>query len=1161
MPGGRLLFEFHVSRECRERYRFDAAIYGLTGNVLLADMAAARDMAARMNAVRDARSNPALAVNAADLNAMALIDELMHLMAAAYRRQVGDGLFGEALAFLRGRVGEPEVDGGLEAFTGRFPPQAVHRGESTPAAYLAGATAGYAHAAAATEELLLLSLANANPAFAPYVELFDDAPLRKDTAYPGMVEGLDAFFRSLPGFGETGLSFLDFLTAPLRAFPNSLSDQLRYIREHWRAWIPGDVLDRLILRLLRALDILEEEHKHRAFWKGGEPEPGTQFGLDGLRGLGADAEPEQYSPDLDWMPNVVMMAKNTHVWLWQLSRKYGREIARLDQVPDEELDALARRGFTALWLIGVWERSVASGDIKRRMGNPEALCSAYSLFEYRIAGDLGGDDAYWALKDRAWQRGVRVAVDMVPNHTGLFSRWVLEHPEWFIQVDHPPYPCYTFNGPDLSRDPNVGLYIEDGYWNRSDAAVVFKRVDHRTGDTRYIYHGNDGTHMPWNDTAQLNYLRADVREAVIGEVLRVARYSSIIRFDAAMTLAKRHYQRLWFPEPGAGGDIPSRAERGLTKEAFNEAIPQEFWREVVDRCAAEAPDTLLLAEAFWLMEGYFVRTLGMHRVYNSAFMNMLKREDNANYRTVLRNILEFDPEILKRFVNFMNNPDEEPAVAQFGKDDKYFGVCVMLATLPGLPMYGHGQVEGFGEKYGMEYARPYWDETPDHWLEERHAREVFPLLRRRWLFSGVENFRLYDVVDDQGNVREDVFAYSNGRGSARALVVYNNRFAHNAGWVRLSVSFRDRGAEDLVRRTLGEGLALSGDPWTVYRDAVTGLEYLRPTGEIRRDGLHVSLDAFKYQVFLDFRAAEGASEAEWANLHRVLGGRGVPSLREALVEERVRPVLRRFSDLVASDLPERFRAAAASRAARDETALSDRFTAVFGRLLEAARASIPGDRDWDALQTGITARVLGAARLDAGQARMGSRRAPGWRRLAAAFRQTAAGDALDGDLQRKLFYAFLVTEPLLGLASDETMRGLFRRHAREVLPRCGLDPHFADEHVTLWSVLTSSHRPGDLDGLDDATLGAILNRADVQACLGCNWYNGIYWFSREKFLLFLSWVFVVAALEILQTPAAAGTGTARALIRLRDRVLRAVENAEKAQYNYHRFTALCARAR
>jgi hypothetical protein len=129
----------------------------------------------------------------------------------------------------------------------------------------------------------------------------------------------------------------------------------------------------------------------------------------------------------------------------------------------------------------------------------------------------------------------------------------------------------------------------------------------------------------------------------------------------------------------------------------------------VDRVAAEVPDTLLLAEAFWLMEGYFVRTLGMHRVYNSAFMHMLRDEDNAKYRSVMKNVLEFDPQVLKRFVNFMNNPDEKTAIEQFGDGDKYFGVCTLLATLPGLPMFGHGQVEGFREKYGMEFRRPKWE--------------------------------------------------------------------------------------------------------------------------------------------------------------------------------------------------------------------------------------------------------------------------------------------------------------------------------------------------------------------------------------------------------------------------------------------------------------------
>ena len=127
---------------------------------------------------------------------------------------------------------------------------------------------------------------------------------------------------------------------------------------------------------------------------------------------------------------------------------------------------------------------------------------------------------------------------MVPNHMGIDSRWVIEHPDWFLSLDHSPYPTYSFNGPDLSDDSRVGIFIEDHYWDRSDAAVVFKRVDRETGDERFIYHGNDGTSMPWNDTAQLDYLKPEVREAVIQTVLAVARRSPVIRFDAAMTLAR-----------------------------------------------------------------------------------------------------------------------------------------------------------------------------------------------------------------------------------------------------------------------------------------------------------------------------------------------------------------------------------------------------------------------------------------------------------------------------------------------------------------------------------------------------------------------------------------------------------------------------------------------
>ena len=57
----------------------------------------------------------------------------------------------------------------------------------------------------------------------------------------------------------------------------------------------------------------------------------------------------------------------------------------------------------------------------------------------------------------------------------------------------------------------------------------------------------------------------------IRTILHVARLFPIIRFDAAMTLTRKHFQRLWFPEPGRGGDIPSRAGNGLSRADFDRA--------------------------------------------------------------------------------------------------------------------------------------------------------------------------------------------------------------------------------------------------------------------------------------------------------------------------------------------------------------------------------------------------------------------------------------------------------------------------------------------------------------------------------------------------------------------------------------------------------------
>ncbi|AEJ20713.1 alpha-amylase family glycosyl hydrolase [Gracilinema caldarium] len=883
------LREFHVAREVRDAYGLDSTLFAIRGNVIFADFRSVREFAQKINSKINPEISPERYIKAGKLNAMGLIDEILHYVTALYREQACPTVLQTTMDALEQQLGEQAVNKLLTSFVELFPPQSVYEKKRTVAEYLKESDEGTPNRLLVLEELMLLRLANENPAFEPFAFMFSDETLAATTEYSKAVEILKGHLATLPHFGPDNQNLWDLLRSPAVAEPYSLYGQLEYIRKKW-----GLLIGKYLIRLLTSLDVIKEEEKPS--FSG--PGPTRAYIYNEL-----EHEYERFSEDREWMPRTVLMAKSTLVWLYQLSQKYNRPIHRLDQIPDEELDELARRGFTGLWLIGLWERSQASREIKRRCGNPEAAASAYSLYDYDIAAELGGWEALENLRHRCSWRGIRLGSDMVPNHTGIDSRWIMEHPDRFLQLQHSPFPSYTFNGENLSNREGIGIYLEDHYYSRSDAAVVFKRVDFRTGDTRYIYHGNDGTSMPWNDTAQIDFLNPEAREAVIQTIIGVCKQFPIVRFDAAMTLAKKHIQRLWYPEPGTGGDIASRAEYGLTKEEFDKRIPNEFWREVVDRCAVEAPDTLLLAEAFWMMEGYFVRTLGMHRVYNSAFMNMLKMEENAKYRATIKNTLEFDPQILQRFVNFMNNPDEETAAIQFGRGDKYFGVCTLMATMPGLPMFGHGQIEGFEEKYGMEYRRSYRNEAPDQELIARHEREIFPLLKKRRLFADSENFALYDLYTPDGSVNENVFAYSNRLGEERALVFYNNNFHRASGWIRNSVPSSQKGpggAKMSQQKNLAQALGLSNNPnnFTLLREQRSDRWFIRSSRELNEKGLFIALDGYQSQVFLDIHEINDNALGHWQRLHDELAGRGVPDLHAAFQDLFLRDLYSAFKELV-----------------------------------------------------------------------------------------------------------------------------------------------------------------------------------------------------------------------------------------------------------------------
>src|SRR5690606_9446487 len=113
---------------------------------------------------------------------------------------------------------------------------------------------------------------------------------------------LDGFFKNRPGFGPDDQDLVGMLRSPAIAVPDSLRGQLDYIRTRW-----ADLLGHYLLKLLGSLDLFAEEEKLRGFGPGPVRLP--------IFGAGGENEYERFSPDAEWMPNLVLMAKNAYVWL------------------------------------------------------------------------------------------------------------------------------------------------------------------------------------------------------------------------------------------------------------------------------------------------------------------------------------------------------------------------------------------------------------------------------------------------------------------------------------------------------------------------------------------------------------------------------------------------------------------------------------------------------------------------------------------------------------------------------------------------------------------------------------------------------------------------------------------------------------------------------
>jgi len=257
----------------------------------------------------------------------------------------------------------------------------------------------------------------------------------------------------------------------------------------------------------------------------------------------------------------------------------------------------------------------------------------------------------------------------------------------------------------------------------------------------------------------------------------------------------------------------------------------------------------------------------------------------------------------------MSNPDEETAINQFGKGDKYFGVAVMMLTMPGLPMFGHGQIEGFSEKYGMDYKQAYYSETPDEHLVWRHNKELFPLMKMRYLFSQVENFEFYDFIDKNGDLNQNVYAFSNRAGNELVLVLYNNSYYETEGSIVFShpkMVSSNGGMKRPHHITELINIKPYREYYYIYTDHRTQLQYLISGKEIVENGFRIQLFGYQYRVCLHFREVYDR-EGKYEKLYYLLNGKGVSSVDEELKEMELLPLHSRYENFFSYDNIEKIR--------------------------------------------------------------------------------------------------------------------------------------------------------------------------------------------------------------------------------------------------------------
>jgi hypothetical protein len=363
-------------------------------------------------------------------------------------------------------------------------------------------------------------------------------------------------------------------------------------------------------------------------------------------------------------PRPTIYGAYAHVWLREFAQKLPGRPLTLAEVPDAELDRLQSLGINWFWLIGAWQtgplgrsHAVSHPDLRQQCRKilddfaiGDMVGSPYAVQEYRVHRALGGDEALLALRARLAKRGIKLMLDLVPNHTACDHPWIREHPDYYV------------NGTLADLEAKRGFFAETV---RGDGVIL---------------HGKDPYFEPWADTAQLDWRNPALVEAMTVQVEKLTGLCDGLRCDMAMLVLNDVFAKTWGPG-------------GYPEPAF------EPWSAIVSAARARAPSFVFLAEVYWSMEERLIK-LGFDWVYDKVLYDRLRHDSAENVRGHLAGIGPIQPLAMR----FLENHDEPRAASAFARA-RHQAAAVIASTLPG-PFFVHfGQMEGRKEKLPIQLGR------------------------------------------------------------------------------------------------------------------------------------------------------------------------------------------------------------------------------------------------------------------------------------------------------------------------------------------------------------------------------------------------------------------------------------------------------------------------